>query len=80
MKRIDRLTVKIEPITEFGRAMFGTVRLRFEIVGDGERVGYDQIIDQEDLTKSVFDHMWESAKLKIEEAFNRRPAVSGKGK
>jgi hypothetical protein len=77
MKMIDRLTVKVEPLWEFMPASKGVLRLRFRVDGDGESIGYDQIIDQNDLTKSVFDHMWESAKMKIEEAFVKRPDEAG---
>lgn len=73
MKMIDRLTVRVEPLYEFLPASRGVLRIRFQIDGDGEHLGYDLIIDQKDLTKSVFDHMWESAKMKIEEAFVKKP-------
>ena len=73
MKMIDRLTVKVEPLMEYMSATRRVLRLRFRVDGDGESIGYDQIIDQNDLTKSVFDHMWESAKMRIEEAFVKKP-------
>lgn len=69
MKMIDRLTVRVEPVYEYLSASRGVLRIRFSIDGDGEQIRYDMMIDQSNLTKSVFDHMWESAKMKIEEAF-----------
>jgi len=73
MKKIDRLSVTVEPIYEYFSATRGVLRLRFRVSGDGDQIGYDQMIDGSDLTKSVFDHMWESAKMKIEEAFVKPP-------
>lgn len=70
---IDRLRVDVEPVQD----LRGVLRLRFRITGDGEQIGYDQIIDGKDLTKSVFDYMWELAKMKIEEAFVKKPTQAG---
>jgi hypothetical protein len=71
MKMIDRFQVTVDPILDFG-VHCGVIRLRFRISGDGDQIGYDLLVDQNDLTKSVFDHMWDTAKIKVEEAIAKK--------
>ena len=76
MKRIDRLTISVEPVIDhLSNLYMGCTRLRFRIWGEGKEIGYDQIVDQSNYTKSIFDHMFDSAKMKIEESFFK-PAQS----
>ncbi len=74
IKWIDKLSISIETVIDpFTMQRMGCTRLRFRITGDGNQVGYDQLVPSGDLTKSVFDHMWDSAKLAIEDAMQNGP-------
>lgn len=81
IKWIDRLQISIEPVIDpFTSKRIGCIRLRFRITGDGNQIGFDKIVPSDDLTKSVFDYMWQNAKEALEDAMQNGPRTLAENK
>ncbi len=71
---IDQIKIVAEPMRDDGYK--GAYMVRWQIVVRGEAICVYTIVPMEDLTvHSVFDHIWENAKAKIQREIDSRYGI-----